>query len=173
MSKFSPSDFKIQHKMFTCQELFFQVSFHFNRCRITVHTSLRSCHSLKGFLPCSRSLLVSLPSAPLSCTGRELPRPSCCALAPRIPSSSPTPPGKANNPIFNKSRRRNLSPESAFLVLCISSYLRDAQPNWSTWRCREENYLSGNNYKDTQWYGCWSSEGMFLEFFVPQPRNRF
>lgn len=172
MSKFSPSDFKIQYKMFTCQELFFQVSFHFNRCRITVNTSLRSCHR---FLPCSRSLLFSLPSAPLSCTGRERPRPSCCTLAPRIHSSSPTPSGKANNPIFNKARLRNLSSESAFLVLCISSYLRGAQP-WSTDRLGDaggkiiwvEIITKIYNDKDVD-----RVRECFWNFSSNKPRNRF
>lgn len=131
MSKFSPSNFKIQYKMFTCQELFFQVSFHFNRCRTTVNTSLRFCHSLKGFCPAPIPSSSASP-LPLSAARAENVLVPLAALWPPEFTPQVRPPsGKANNPIFNKSRLRNLSSESAFLVLCISSYLRDAQP-WST-----------------------------------------
>lgn len=84
------------------------------------------------------------------CTGREL----------------PTLPGKVNNPIFNKLWLRNLSSESAFLILCSSSYLTDARP-WSTdgQRRREENNMSWIHYKDTQWYRCWLSVRMFFWIF--------
>lgn len=149
--------------MFTCLQIFFQV-----------HILSWDPVSLERFLchaPVPSSSASPLPSVwgAERCKGRALPCFSCCTLAPRIHSSSPTPPGKANNLIFIKSRLRNSRSESAFLALCISSYLRDAHLIDVGRKIIWVEIIT-KIHSDVGVDGVWKC---FFEFFIPQTRNTF
>lgn len=141
--------------MFPFQELFFQVLLSRYSIENVFYFPELLPSSGRVWLPCCRSLLGSLPSGP-----RELPR--------------PTPAGKANNPIFNKSPLRNLSSESAFLVLCISSYLRDAQPwnadrlNDAGWKIIRVEITKIHSDTGVHWMLECFRVFFFFKFFIPQ-----